>query len=145
LSPLGLGVRSLPDIRLGEVISVAARRRRWTLKQKLALVEAVTQPGASVAAVSDHHGMSRSLLFEWRRQAREGTMPGMVRTQAPAALVPVRVVEDGPPKQAPPSRTERPGTATATIEVVLTNGHTVKFCATIGPEVLGRLAAALDA
>jgi len=135
----------LPYIRLGEVISVVARRRRWTLEQKLALVEAVSQPGASVAAVSDRHGVSRSLLFEWRRQAGEGTMPGMVGTQAPAALVPVRVVEDGPPKQAPPSRAEWLGTATATIEVVLTNGRTLRVCEAIGPEVLGRLAAALDA
>ena len=30
----------MPDIRLGEVISVVARRRRWTLEQKRALVEA---------------------------------------------------------------------------------------------------------
>jgi hypothetical protein len=26
-----------------------------------------------VAGVADRHGMSRSLLFEWRRQARAGT------------------------------------------------------------------------
>ena len=30
----------MPDIRLGEVISMVARRRRWTLEQKRALVEA---------------------------------------------------------------------------------------------------------
>jgi transposase-like protein len=28
-----------------------ARRRRWTLEQKLALVEEVSRPGSSVAAV----------------------------------------------------------------------------------------------
>jgi len=33
----------LPDIPLGEMISVVTRRRRWTLEQKLALVEAVSQ------------------------------------------------------------------------------------------------------
>jgi len=56
-------------------------------------------------------------------------MPGMVRMQAPAALVPVRVVEDGPPKQGPPSRgpAERPGKSAATIEVVLTNGSVLRF------------------
>jgi len=94
---------------MGKVISIVSRRRGWTLEQKLALVEAVLQPGASVAAVSDRHGVSRSLLFEWRRQARAGSMPGMVHGQAPAALapvrvVPMRVVEYGAPKQAPPRR-----------------------------------------
>ena len=72
-------------------------------------------------------------------------MPGMVRTQAPAALVPVSVVEDGPPKQAPPSCAEWPGKPAATVEVVLTNGRTLRFSDTIQPEVLGQLAAALDA
>jgi len=75
------------------------RRRRWTTEQKLALVEEAMRPGASVAGVADRHGVSRSLLFEWRRQVREGTMPGLV----------LRVSE------------------------------------AIRPEVLGRLAAALDA
>jgi hypothetical protein len=36
LPPVSLGVRALPDGRLGEVISVVARRRRWPLEQKLA-------------------------------------------------------------------------------------------------------------
>lgn len=137
----------MPEIRLGEVISVVSRRRRWTLEQKLALVEAMSEPGVSVAAVSDRHGVSRSLLFEWRRQAREGTMPGMVRTQAPAALVPVRVVADGPQRQEPPGRgpTARPGNPAATIEVVLSNGRMLRVCEAIGPQVLGRLVAALDA
>ena len=82
-----------------EVIRVVARRRRWTLEQKLALV------------VLDRQGVSRSLVFEWRRQAREGTMPGLVR------------------KQAPPSRGTfaRPGKPAATIEVVLTHGRTLRF------------------
>jgi transposase len=52
------------------------QRRRWTTKQKLVLVEEAM--GSAVAGVADRHGISRSLLFEWRRQAREGTMPGRV-------------------------------------------------------------------
>jgi len=92
---------------MGEVISVVERRRRWTLEQKLALMEEVSRPGASVAAVADRHGMSRSLLFEWRRQVREGTMPGVVRAKEASSLVPVRVVEDVPRKEAPRSTPSR--------------------------------------
>ena len=140
----------MPDGRLDEVISVVARRRRWTLEQKLALVEEVSRPGASVAAVADRHGMSRSLLFEWRRQIRAGTMPGVVRADTAPALVPVRIVEDALPKETlrppMPSRrsAERPGKSAAMVEVVLSNGRVLRVSEAIAPEVLGRLAAALD-
>jgi len=140
----------VPDGRASEVISVVQRRRRWTAEQKLSLVEEVSRPGASVASVADRHGMSRSLLFDWRRQVREGTMPGVVRAEAAPALVPVRVVEDAPPGQesrpyAPPrAPVERPGRSGATIELVLRNGRVLRVPETIRPEVLGQLAAALD-
>lgn len=127
---------------------MVARRRRWTLEQKLALVEEVSRPGASVAAVADRHGMSRSLLFEWRRQVREGTMPGVVRVDAAATLVPVRIVQDATkatPRPPVPSRrsAERAGKA-AVVEVVLSNGRMLRVSEAIAPDVLGRLAAALD-
>lgn len=130
---------------------MVTRRRRWTLEQKLALVEEVLRPGASVAAVADRHGMSRSLLFEWRRQVRDGTMPGVVRADAAATLVPVRIVGDTPPKETPrpslPSRrsAERAGKSAAAVEVMLSNGRVLRVSEAIAPEVLGRLAAALDA
>lgn len=140
----------MPDGRAGEVISVVARRRRWTAEQKLSLVAEVSRPGASVASVADRHGMSRSLLFEWRRQVREGTMPGVVRADAAPALVPVRVAEDVPPRQEPrpqpPVRAsvERLARSAATIELVLRNGRVLRVAETIRPDVLGQLAAALD-
>jgi len=128
---------------------VVQRRRRWTTEQKLALVEEAMCPGSSVAGVADRHGVSRSLLFEWRRQAREGTMSGLVRTEpeVPPRLVPVRVVEDPPPRpQAPASsRPDRPARSGMTIELVLRNGRVLRVSEAIRPEVLGRLAAALDA
>lgn len=137
---------------MGEVISVVARRRHWRLEQKLALVEEVLRPGASVAAVADRHGMSRSLLFEWRRQVRDGRMPGVMRAETPPLLVPVRVVEGAPPAPLSPPRqpavasprADRPTRSGAMIEVVLSNGRVLRVSEVIRPEVLGRLAAALD-
>jgi transposase len=135
---------------LDEVISVVARRRRWTLEQKLALVEEVSRPGASVAAVADRHGVSRSLLFEWRRLVRDGTMPGVVRVGTATTLVPIRIVEDAPRKESAcppvPARrsAERAGKSATLVEVVLPNGRMLRVSEAIAPEVLGRLAAALD-
>jgi transposase len=136
---------------VGEVISVVARRRRWTLEQKLALVEEVSRAGASVAAVADRHGMSRSLLFDWRRQARDGTMPGVVRADAAPSLVPVRVMGEAPSPRAatgvapPRVRATQPCQAAPMIEVVLSNGRVLRAAEAIRSEVLARLAAALDA
>lgn len=148
MSPLRVGVWALPDGQRAEVISVVQRRRRWTTEQKLALVEEAMRPGSSVAGVADRHGMSRSLLFEWRRQARKGTMPGLVGTgpEVPPALVPVRIVEDPPPRPGAPAspRPERPARSATTIEPVLRNGRVLRVSEAIAPEVLGRLATALD-
>jgi transposase len=137
------------DGRGGELISVVQRRRRWTVEQKLALVEEASRPGAAVSAVAGRHGMSPSLIFDWRRQLREGTMPGVVGTASGAStLVPVRVVDERPAPSRPelrsPARPERSAKA-ATIEVVLPNGRLLRVPETIRPELLGRLAAALEA
>lgn len=138
----------MPDGLRGEVISVVQGRRRWTTERKLALVEEAMRPGLSVAGVADRHGVSRSLLFEWRRQAREGTMPGLVGAgpELPPSLVPVRVV--GEPLPRPQTAAlpcpERPTQSGATLEVVLPNGRLLRVSEAIGPEVLGRLAAALE-
>lgn len=125
-------VRSLPDGCMGDVINVVARPRRWTLEQKLALVDEVSRPSASVLAVTDQHGMSRSLLCRWRRQAREGAMLGVVCADAAATLVPVRHVKDVlPGGDAPPPMplrrsAERAGKSAATVEVVLSNGRVLR-------------------
>ena len=136
------------DGHVGEVISVVQRRRRWTVEQKLALVEEASRPGASVAGVAGRHGMSPSLIFDWRRQLREGTMPGIVGTAVSApTLVPVRVVNEALTPRRPSrnscARPERPAKP-ATMELVLPNGRLLRVSETIRPEVLGRLAAALE-
>lgn len=144
----------MPDGVAGvEVISVVRRRRRWTSEQKLALVAEVEQSGGSLAGVADRHGVSRSLLFEWRRQLHDDAMPGITRTPVPAPnFAPVRVIEDGSanarggPTTAPQPRSAgRARAAVPIIEVVLRNGRVLRVAETISPDVLGRLAAALDA
>ena len=137
-----------------DVISVVQRRRRWTPEQKLAVVREMERPGGPTqAALAGRLGLSRSLLFEWRRQVREGTMPGVARVEGAAqGLVSVRVVDDAPVTATcapPPSRPAAPRVkpepaAARTIEVVLANGRVLRVAEAIRPEVLGRIAAALD-
>ena len=134
------------------VISVVRRRRKWTSEQKLSLVGEVDRPGSSLAAVADRHGVSRSLLFEWRRQLREGTMPGIshaLTESSGARFAPVRLVHEAPataPVSRPtPSRPAgRPRGAVPIIELALHNGRVLRVAETIAPETLARLATALD-
>ena len=42
------------------------RRRRWSPTQKAALLEEVEDEGGKVAVVARRHGISESLLYNWR-------------------------------------------------------------------------------
>ena len=68
-----------------EVITSVQRRRRWTTAEKLQMVEESDLPNVSVSYVARKHGVSPSLLFTWRRLAREGKLSAI---QAGEEVVP---------------------------------------------------------
>ena len=75
-----------------EIISTVARRRRWTIEEKVAILDEASQPGVSVTAIADRHGVSRNLIYLWRRQALEGSMAGVTMSHgATPPFVAVRV------------------------------------------------------
>ncbi len=55
-----------------EVITSVQRRRRWSVAEKLRLVEEAMQPGSSVSLVARQAGVAPSQLFGWRRRMLEG-------------------------------------------------------------------------
>ncbi len=79
---------SLQVCRL-EVVDTG-RRRRWSFKEKLRIVEESHEGHRQASATARRHGISRSLLFSWRRAFREGRL-GV--TDAPE-LVPAVVLPD---------------------------------------------------
>ena len=52
------------------------RRRRWSPTQKAALLEEVEDEGGKVAVVARRHGISESLLYNWR-SAWKGAAAGV--------------------------------------------------------------------
>lgn len=68
-----------------EIIIPCERRRRYIAKEKVRLVEETMQPGMTVSAVVRLHGISRSLVFGWRRS-------GPTRTWWPPAVLGVTTV-----------------------------------------------------
>lgn len=57
----------------GEVLSGPERRRRWGDEEKARLVAEIMVPGAKVTEIARRHGISRSLLYTWRREAERET------------------------------------------------------------------------
>jgi transposase len=131
-----------------EIISQVERRRRWSVEEKVRLLEATMQPGASVAAVADQHGVSRSLLFYWRKQAKAGLMRGVTPLAAPEAstFAPVVTAADPPAMAGPIPKPQRRMAARAgcLVEISLGNGRVLKADEGIAPERLAALVAALD-
>src|SRR5438132_8428967 len=71
----------------------AERRRRWSYDEKVRLLEETLQAGETVCGVARRHGLAQSLLFTWRRQARQGRLGG----EAVPALVPVEITSTPAP------------------------------------------------
>lgn len=42
-------------------------RKRWTVSQKISIVEESMQPGNSASRVARRHGISPALLYKWRK------------------------------------------------------------------------------
>jgi transposase len=58
----------------GEVLSGVQRWRRWTLEEKVRIVEETYLPGIGVSLVARQHGISGSLVFTWRRLMSQGAL-----------------------------------------------------------------------
>jgi transposase len=134
-----------------EVVEIVERRRRWSTEDKLKVLLDALEPGASIAAVADRHGVSRNLLYTWLRLAREGRMPGLsIGTKAAAAFVPVQVASEPIVRPAvtapepPPRQIAPPRRRTSIIEITLANGRVVKVDESIDAEALARIVAVLD-
>jgi len=55
-----------------EVFSGIQRRRRHSVDDKLRILQEASQPGMTVSYVARRHGISPSLVFQWRRRMTEG-------------------------------------------------------------------------
>ncbi|MFZ5791168.1 MAG: IS66-like element accessory protein TnpA [Pseudomonadota bacterium] len=54
----------------GEVLIGPERRRRWSEGEKARIIEESLRPSAQVTDIARRHGVSRALLYSWRRAAR---------------------------------------------------------------------------
>jgi transposase len=124
-----------------EIITGRERRRRWSVADKLRILAECDAPGVQVAEVAARHGVYRSLVFQWRRQARDG----LLMTEPTPEFVPVRVADvdrrDEPLPE--PEPTPPPSRKAAAIEIELPDGIRVRVGEEVSLVALRRVLAAL--
>jgi transposase len=63
---------SSKEIQRIEVITSVQRRRRWSVAEKIRIVQECEQPGMSVSYVARKHDIAPNMLFRWRKLMSEG-------------------------------------------------------------------------
>ena len=131
---------------------IITRRRKWQATEKAALLAEVEAEGGKVVVVARRHGISESLLYNWR-SARKATAPAMCAVEAPVDFVPLGIFGPDPngerqPQLAPPEP-ERPqhprvGKGDAgMIEIALPDGARVCVDALVNEKALSRVLRAM--
>ncbi|MFB6453534.1 IS66-like element accessory protein TnpA [Bradyrhizobium tunisiense] len=111
------------------------RRRRRSDAEKLWIVEESFSGPRPMSATARHHGVSKQLLFSWRKASREGQLSGCQGD----GFVPARIVSEVQ------STTERAApSATGTLEVVTANDRRVIVDGNVDVAVLLRIMRGLE-
>src|SRR5689334_2898620 len=114
---------------------IVARRRKWTPAEKAALLAEIEAEGGRVSVVARRHGISDSLLYNWR-SAWKAAVSIHTAVSEPIEFVPLGVIgptsDNGPgsqmavapdePSQPPPIGGPRQQRRNGLIEIDLPNG-----------------------
>ena len=123
---------------------IIARRRKWSAEQKAALLAEVAAEGGRVAIVARRHGLSESLLYNWRSAFGSGSSAGCLEAMR---FVPLGVI-DGPGERQPAllatpehlSGVRDPASVRAGhIEIELPNGVRVRVAGSVNEKALSRV------
>jgi transposase len=129
---------------------IITRRRAWSAAEKVALLAEVAAAGGKVSVVARRHGMSESVLYNWRsaRKAAAAAMSGAESMD----FVPLGVFagpSNGGPsmlmspqaEHAPPSRASR--AIAGVIEIALPNGARISVDGCVSEAALSRVLRAM--
>lgn len=131
---------------------VAETRRRWSDAEKQSIIAEAARPDANISAVARRHGIKPSLLFRWRRMAREAQThtSGAVFVPITLALPPANVAAPAPeaaPRICSDALSYPSADAAQTddrIEIELGNGRLVRVGSGIDLGALKRILTVLD-
>ena len=113
---------------------------QWSDAEKARIVEETLVLGVRVAEVARRNAVSASLVFGWRRLARDGLLGRGV-----PALMPVEIVAPASTLPAPaPSVAPRPKRLAGLIEIELSQGRRLRVGRDVDGDALRRVLDALD-
>lgn len=113
------------------------RRRRWRDDEKARIVAETLGGSETVSDVARRHDVCPSLVFTWRRQAREGRLGG---AGDGLPLLPVTIEgDDGAKTDATAFGSDRSRRATGLIEIDLGRGRRVRVDRDVDADALRRV------
>ncbi|MEJ7747505.1 MAG: transposase [Luteimonas sp.] len=136
-----------------EIIGRVERRRKWTAREKAALLAEVEAEGGKVTVVARRHRISESVLYNWRAAWKAAA----AAMQAPMAtpFIPLGVFGGSdpcdtamlappqPPEPASPGSMRGSDIGVGGIEIVLPNGARVSVDAWVNETALSRVLRAM--
>jgi transposase len=130
-----------------KIFAPAERRRIWGAQEKAGLLTEVDAEGGKVRMVARRHGISESLLYNWR-SARKAAAVAMGATED-VEFIAVGAVEDqarrGPVLLAPPDQEPSPAhRKSGSIEIALPNGARISVDASVNEKALSRVLRAVN-
>ena len=121
-------------------LEIISRRRKWTLEEKAALLAEIEAEGGRVSVVARRHGISDSLLYNWRSAWKAAAA---MRAAGPLELVPVGIIGQTPddptlppasePSPSPGGPQDHPA---GRIEIDLPNGARIRVDAQVNERAL---------
>lgn len=139
----------------GEIVARVERRRQWTLEEKAALMAEVEAAGGQVSAVARRHGISKSLLYNWRSawRAAAGAAAARATSAVSAGFIQLGVLTEATEQLALPAASARcprgAGLSLAervgVIEIDLPDGVRVRVDDHVSEKALRRVLAAMKA
>lgn len=131
-----------------EIVSRIERRRKWTDSEKAALLAEVEAEGGKVKLVARRHGVSESVLYNWRSAWK---MAASMRAAEPVEFVPVGIIGRGtdeePKLLAGPEQVTTTGghqdSRTGRIEIELRNGARIRVDSDVNEKALRRVLQAM--
>jgi transposase len=133
-----------------ELLSGKERRRLWRYEDKVRIVEETVSSGMTIADVARRNDVGESLVYAWRRQAREGTLgamssPRLVPVQVSAtAAVAVPAASDRSANFEQPVSHSRAERCAGLMEIELGGGRRIRVDAQVDVAAFARVLAVLE-
>jgi transposase len=70
------------------------RHRRFSVEEKLQILEEMLRPDVNISRLAREHGTSPSVLFRWRKRAREGSLDLIQHGWTIVSISQVRALEE---------------------------------------------------